>query len=57
MIRLAALFQRNRYTFQFKEGQLPLPDSAVVKKANMKIGIILCVREESIWRNDRILSG
>ena len=57
MIRLADLFRRNSYTFQFKEGQLPLPDSAVEKKANMKIGIIPCVREELIWRNDRILSG
>ncbi len=57
MIRSADLFRLNRYTFQFKEEQLPLPDSAVIKKANMKIGIIPRVREESIWRNDRILSG
>ena len=57
MIRSADLFRRNRYTFQFKEGQLPLPDSAVAKRANMKIGIIPYVGEELIWRNDRILSG
>ena len=57
MIHLADLFRRNSYTFQFKEGQLPLPDSAVIKKTNMKIGIIPRVREELIWLNDRILSG
>ena len=36
MLRSAALFRQNRYTSQFKKGQLPMPDSAIAKKANMK---------------------